>query len=86
VPGIIVAPTDAESATLLDGSRDERDQPFILTVRDMNDFDVALRNELSFCCSRMTIPSPAAGGRGDCRYAIPRVRTSCRSPSSRSTT
>jgi isocitrate lyase len=30
VPGIIVARTDAESATLLDGRHDERDQPFIL--------------------------------------------------------
>ncbi|MBI2566132.1 MAG: isocitrate lyase family protein [Candidatus Schekmanbacteria bacterium] len=30
VPGIIVARTDAESATLLDGRGDERDHPFIL--------------------------------------------------------
>ena len=30
VPGIIVARTDAEAATLLDGTSDERDQPFIL--------------------------------------------------------
>jgi len=30
VPGIIVARTDAESATLLDGCEDERDQPFVL--------------------------------------------------------
>lgn len=30
VPGLIVARTDAESATLLDGRGDERDQPFIL--------------------------------------------------------
>ena len=30
VAGIIVARTDAESASLLDGSADERDQPFIL--------------------------------------------------------
>ena len=32
VPGIIVARTDAEAATLLDGRGDERDQPFILGV------------------------------------------------------
>jgi isocitrate lyase len=32
VPGIIVARTDAEAATFLDGSGDERDQPFILGV------------------------------------------------------
>ena len=30
VPGIIVARTDAEAASLLDGCSDERDQPFIL--------------------------------------------------------
>ena len=30
VAGILVARTDAESATLLDGRSDERDQPFIL--------------------------------------------------------
>ena len=32
VPGIIVARTDAEAATLLDGPGDERDQPYILGV------------------------------------------------------
>ena len=32
VPGLIVARTDAESATFLDGCSDERDQPFILGV------------------------------------------------------
>ena len=32
VAGIIVARTDAEAANLLDGSADERDQPFILGV------------------------------------------------------
>lgn len=30
VPGIVVARTDAEAATLIDGCADERDQPFIL--------------------------------------------------------
>jgi isocitrate lyase len=30
VPGILVARTDAESATLLDGRSDDRDQPFLL--------------------------------------------------------
>jgi isocitrate lyase len=34
VPGIIVARTDAEAATLLDGTGDERDHPFILGVTD----------------------------------------------------
>jgi len=36
VPGIIVARTDAESATLLDGRSDERDQPFILGASNVN--------------------------------------------------
>ena len=36
VPGIIVARTDAEAATLLDGRGDERDQPFILGVTNVN--------------------------------------------------
>src|SRR5499427_4743836 len=35
VPGIIVARTDAEAANLLDGSGDERDQPFILGVTNV---------------------------------------------------
>ncbi len=36
VPGIIVARTDAEAATLLDGRGDERDQPFILGATSVN--------------------------------------------------
>ncbi|HTE56760.1 MAG TPA: isocitrate lyase ICL2 [Kofleriaceae bacterium] len=36
VPGIIVARTDAESATLLDGRSDERDQPFILGATNLD--------------------------------------------------
>jgi isocitrate lyase len=36
VPGLIVARTDAESATLLDGRSDERDQPFILGATNVN--------------------------------------------------
>ena len=35
VPGIIVARTDAEAATLLDGSGDERDQPFLLGATNL---------------------------------------------------
>lgn len=44
VPGLIVARTDAESATLLDGRSDERDQPFILgaTNLDVPTFKAAL--------------------------------------------
>jgi len=43
VPGIIVARTDAESATLLDGRSDERDQPFVLgaTNLDVPTFKIA---------------------------------------------
>jgi isocitrate/methylisocitrate lyase len=36
VAGIIVARTDAEAATLLDGRGDERDQPFILGATNVN--------------------------------------------------
>ncbi|HXV77193.1 MAG TPA: isocitrate lyase ICL2 [Candidatus Polarisedimenticolaceae bacterium] len=36
VPGIIVARTDAEAATLLDGRGDERDQPFLLGATNVN--------------------------------------------------
>jgi len=36
VPGLIVARTDAESATLLDGRGDDRDQPFILGVTNLS--------------------------------------------------
>src|SRR5437660_3452051 len=36
VPGIIVARTDAEAATLLDGRGDERDQPFILGATNVS--------------------------------------------------
>jgi isocitrate/methylisocitrate lyase len=35
VPGIIVARTDAEAANLIDGSDDERDQPFLLGVTNL---------------------------------------------------
>jgi isocitrate lyase len=34
VPGLVVARTDAEAANLIDGSADERDQPFVLGVTD----------------------------------------------------
>ena len=36
VPGIIVARTDAESATFLDNRTDERDQPFILGATNLD--------------------------------------------------
>ncbi len=36
VPGIIVARTDAESATLLDDAGDERDQPFVLGATNLD--------------------------------------------------
>ncbi|HET8541414.1 MAG TPA: isocitrate lyase ICL2 [Anaeromyxobacter sp.] len=35
VPGLLVARTDAESATLLDGRGDDRDQPFILGATNL---------------------------------------------------
>ena len=36
VPGIIVARTDAEAANLIDGRSDERDQPFLLGVTNLD--------------------------------------------------
>jgi isocitrate lyase len=36
VPGLVVARTDAESANLLDGRSDERDQPFILGATELD--------------------------------------------------
>ena len=36
VPGIIVARTDAEAANLLESCSDERDQPFILGVTNLD--------------------------------------------------
>jgi isocitrate lyase len=36
VPGIVVARTDAESATFIDGCGDERDQPFILGATNLD--------------------------------------------------
>ncbi|MGF2951831.1 isocitrate lyase/phosphoenolpyruvate mutase family protein, partial [Mycobacterium sp. THU-M116] len=36
VPGIIVARTDAEAATLIDSRADERDQPFLLGATNLN--------------------------------------------------
>jgi isocitrate lyase len=36
VPGILVARTDAESATLLDGRGDDRDQPFLLGATNLS--------------------------------------------------
>ena len=36
VPGIIVARTDAEAANLLEGGADERDQPFVLGVTNLD--------------------------------------------------
>jgi isocitrate lyase len=36
VPGLIVARTDAESATLLDGRSDDRDQPFVLGATNLS--------------------------------------------------
>ena len=52
VPGLIVARTDAEAATFLDGRGDERDQPFILgaTRRDLPSYKagyVALLHRLA---------------------------------------
>ncbi|MGW8195538.1 MAG: isocitrate lyase/phosphoenolpyruvate mutase family protein [Desulforhopalus sp.] len=50
VPGIIVARTDAEAATLLDSNNDSRDQPFILGATNL---DIPLYKFCSLTVHRM---------------------------------
>ena len=83
VPGIIVARTDAESATFLDNRSDERDQPFILGATNLGaaelpgrlpgDPEVAARPR----AGRDPGPPPVRGARR--RAAEGRRPGSCRS-------
>ena len=70
VPGIIVARTDAEAATFLEGRGDERDQPFILGATNV---------ELPTLQGRLPghpEAAPRAGRRGGARSpAVQRSRT-----------
>ena len=71
VPGIIVARTDAESATFLDNRTDERDQPFILgaTNLDLPSYQVGylaiLKKLTSWGSARLT---------GHLLFAVPDAR------------
>jgi isocitrate lyase len=67
VPGIIVARTDAESATFLEGRGDERDHPFILGATSVELPTYKVGYLAVICCSRSPPRSttrPAPGSRG----------------------
>lgn len=68
VPGIIVARTDAEAATLIDDIGDERDQAFVLgaTVRDLPSYRVA-----SVVVLRLLHDAGLDDVRGHALFAIP---------------
>ena len=82
VPGIIVARTDAESATLLDGRSDERDQPFILGATNARRADLQGRAS-SRSCARFT-SAASRSSRGYQLYATS-ATTSTRPPTRGST-
>jgi isocitrate lyase len=68
VPGIIVARTDAEAATFLEGRSDERDQPFILgaTAVDMPSYRAGL-----VAIRRTLHDAGLEGVRGHLLFAVP---------------
>ena len=76
VPGIIVARTDAEAATLLEGKGDERDQPFILGATNTNipGYKTAYLSIIKRCHDR-----GATGLMGHTLYRMPQsdYETSC---------
>ena len=88
VPGIIVARTDAESATFLDNRSDERDQPFILgaTNPELPSYRVGLPRDPEVAArpraGRDPGPPPVRGARG--RVATGRAPGSSGSGSCRS--
>ena len=67
VPGIIVARTDAESATLLDGRSDERDQPFILGATNL---DVPAFRAASLAVLRQFASAGIGAPSGHALYAL----------------
>jgi isocitrate lyase len=67
VPGIIVARTDAESATLLDGRSDERDQPFILGATNLG---VPAFRAASLAVLRQFANAGIGAPRGHALYAL----------------
>ncbi|MDE0654393.1 MAG: isocitrate lyase/phosphoenolpyruvate mutase family protein [bacterium] len=71
VEGIIVARTDAESATLLDSGADERDQPFVLGVtrRNLPPYKAAYLAVL-----RRLTEAGIEGANGHLLYALPEAK------------
>jgi len=71
VEGIIVARTDAESATLLDSAADERDQPFVLGVtrRNLPPYRAAYLAVL-----RRLTEAGIEGANGHLLYALPEAK------------
>ena len=68
VPGIIVARTDAEAANLLDGCADERDQPFILGVTNL---DVPSYKAVFLALQRKFYEAGVDEVRGHMMFAMP---------------
>ena len=68
VPGIIVARTDAEAANLLDGCADERDQPFILGVTNL---DVPTYKAVFLAIHRRFYEAGVEEVRGHLMFAMP---------------
>ena len=67
VPGILVARTDAESATFIDGRGDERDQPFILGATNL---DLPSYKVCNIAILKMLHALGVAQARGHLLYAI----------------
>jgi isocitrate lyase len=67
VPGIIVARTDAEAATLLDGWGDERDQPFVLGATNVN---LPSYKVCTLAIHKSYFEAGATGLRGHLLYAV----------------
>jgi isocitrate lyase len=68
VPGIIVARTDAEAATLLDSWSDERDQPFILGATNVN---LPSYKACTLAVHKCFFAAGVQGVRGHLLYAVP---------------
>jgi isocitrate lyase len=68
VPGIIVARTDAEAATLLDGWGDERDQPFVLGATNV---DLPSYKVCTLAVHRCFFEAGVTVLRGHLLYAVP---------------
>ncbi len=68
VPGIIVARTDAEAANLLEGCADERDQPFILGVTNL---EVPSYKAVFLALQRKFYEAGVDGVRGHKMFSMP---------------